>query len=339
MDLDTFLTILYVLVDDWYKTSIQSQMQRRGGGKKKMSDSEILTLALAAQWRAGVPWQSERGMVRYMQKHGRGWFPQMLERSAFNERVRLLWQACVQLQQIVAELLQTVDDLYEVVDCEPLPACSLAQATREDQHWLWRSRFGHGGTHGGWFFGDQLLAAVTPTGVVTGWLLGSAEVDDRWLLQAFLSARAGQPQLQAPAHRPKDAYVQRNDPPLNADIRGFVAVGAARPRPYLADRGFNGARWQDHWQQAYHATVISVPPANVERPWTRPWKRWLAHHRQIVDTVFARLEATFALQHLNAHSYWGQITRVAATMAAYNIGIYLNRLLGRPDGAVATLLC
>ena len=32
MDLDTFLTTLYVWVDDWYKAHLQSQMQRREVG-------------------------------------------------------------------------------------------------------------------------------------------------------------------------------------------------------------------------------------------------------------------------------------------------------------------
>src|SRR5690606_1695958 len=88
MDLDTFLTTLYVLVDDWYKARIEPLMPRRKGGQQQMSDSEGMTVALAGQWRVGVPWQSERGVVRYMHPYGRGWFPTMLERSAFNERVR-----------------------------------------------------------------------------------------------------------------------------------------------------------------------------------------------------------------------------------------------------------
>ncbi len=66
MDLDTFLTTLYVLVDDWYKARIAPFMQRRKGAQQQMSDSEVLTVALAGQWRVGVPWQSERGVVRYM---------------------------------------------------------------------------------------------------------------------------------------------------------------------------------------------------------------------------------------------------------------------------------
>lgn len=339
MDLDTFLTILYVFVDDWYKAEIESHMRRRKGGHQQMSDSEVLTVALAGQWRVGVPWQSERGVVRYMQQHGRGWFPTMLERSAFNERVRHLWLAFVQLQQVVAEILQSAEDTYVSVDCEPLPSCTLAQAARHPQHWLWLSRLGYGGNNGGWFFGDQLLAVVTPSGVVTGWLLGASDIDDRWMLEALVSARAGRAQLQAPPHRSRDAYAERFWPPVGHHIRGLQAAGSRTAQPYLADRGFNGARWWQHWRDSYHVQVISVPPDNVTRPWPSSWKRWLASHRQIVDTVFARLEESFALKRLNAHSYWGQLTRVAAKMAAYNIAIFFNRLLGRPDGALATLLC
>lgn len=339
MDLNTFLTTLYVWVDDWYKTYLQETMRRRGGGKPQMSDSEVLTVALASQWRVGVPWQSERGVVRYMQEHGRGWFPTMLGHSAFNERVRLLWGAFVQLQQIIADVLQAGHEPYVCVDCDPLPSCSLAQAARYQQHWLNQSRLGRGGNNGGWFFGDQVLAVVTPSGVVTGWLLGAADLDDRWMLEAFVSARAGQAQLQAPPYRSRDAYADRNAPPQDHFLRGLAAAGKRTEQPYLADRGFNGARWQLHWQSLYGAEVITIPPHNVDRPWSKDWKRWLAHHRQIVDTVFARLDETFAFKRLNAHSYWGQLTRVAAKMAAYNLGILFNRLLNRPDGALATLIC
>jgi hypothetical protein len=38
-----------------------------------------------------------------------------------------------------------------------------------------------------------------------------------------------------------------------------------------------------------------------------------------------------------ARSAWGLLTRVAAKVAALNLGIWLNRLFGRPDLALATL--
>ncbi len=159
MDLDTFFTVLYVLVDDWYKAEIAASMSRRKAGKIKMSDSEVLTVALAGQWRIGVPWQSERGLVRYLQAHGRHWFPGMLERSAFNQRLRQLWGAFVQLQQVTARLLENETDVFECVDSLPLPAYSLGQASRERGHWLWQSSLGRG-PYGEWFWGDHLLMSV-----------------------------------------------------------------------------------------------------------------------------------------------------------------------------------
>jgi hypothetical protein len=77
----------------------------------------------------------------------------------------------------------------------------------------------------------------------------------------------------------------------------------------------------------------------AEQPWTPAWKHWLAHHRQIIETVFAALDTVFGIKALNAHSRWGQYTRIAAKTAAYNIGLFINRRLGRPQEALATLLC
>lgn len=330
MDLDTFLTTLYVLVDDWYSGEIGAQMRRHRGAHKQMSDSEVLTVALAGQWQAGTVWRSERSLVRWMQDHGRGWFPQMLGRSEFNERVRKLWGALVRLQQIVSEQLSSAQDAYESVDCVPVRHCSLSQAASTDGHWCWWGSLGHGGNDGGWYWGDQCLLSVSPSGVVSGWLLGPANMDDRWMLQVFLSARHGQAQWVGPSGRPIPQRLGTFGP--------LATVGLAPGLPYLADAGFNGLAWFSHWLHSYAACVLAAPPDNTPLAWSPPQKRSLASHRQIVETVFARLASTFGFQRLNAHSRWGQITRLAAKLAAYNIGLFINRSIQRPDGALASLL-
>lgn len=335
MDLDTFITTLYVLIDDWYKQGMAERMRRGAGPARQMSDSEVLTVAVAGQWRVGVPWETERGVVRYMQKHGRHWFPHMLGKSQFNQRVRELWAVLVRLQQVVAIWLTREDDLYECVDCVPLPGCSLAQAAHQDRHWLSGER-GHGGNHGGWYYGQQLLLSVSKGGAVTGWLTGPAATDDRWLLEAFLSTRRGYMQLLEPAQPPKKQPAFSHVPTLEC-FSPAITAGADFQRPYLADRGFNGERWIQHWQSEYGMTVITSPPANASPPADPARSRWLASHRQIVETVLARLTDYFDLKRLRAHSEWGKLTRLAAKMAAYNLGCLFNRMLGRPDGAVTTL--
>jgi len=336
MDLDTFLTQLYVWIDDWYKTEMAQQMQRHAGPACKMSDSEVLTVAIAGQWRVGVPWQSERGVVRYMLKHGQTWFPQMLQKSQFNARVRCLWAALVRLQQGCSAWLETADDLYECVDCTELPSCSLAQAASKNRHWV-GGQLGRGGNNGGWFYGEQLLLSVSATGAVRGWLVGLAAIDDRWMMEALLSTRQKRMQLIGPELSDKKRYQIHLTPSIHT-FSPSICAGYDRALPYLVDQGFNGDRWVHHWASEYHSTVIAVPPANAAFVWSQAQKRWLAKHRQIVETVFARLSEVFDLKHLRTHSAWGKLTRLATMMAAYNLGLYLNRCLNRPSGALATLI-
>lgn len=334
MDLDTFLTTLYVVVDDWYTANMAQQMVRTKGQKPQMSDSEVLTVALAGQWRVGVPWRSERGAVRYMQAHGRGWFPTMLQRSAFNERVRKLWAAFIGLQQGLSAKLRQPTEVYEVVDCVPLPACSIAQTHTHDGHWLWWSTKGYGGTHGGWYWGEQALVSVLPSGGVTGWIIGSAHTDDRWFLQALISQRHGQRELVGPSSKQPN---RPSTPP--AHLGPYLAGGKAVTPYYLADQGFNGWRWHDFWVEHYRNDVVSAPATHEQGAWSRAMRRWIKSHCQIVETAFSILTRVFDLQHLQAHSRWGQYTRVSIAMAAYNLGIYINRLAGRPDLSHATLIC
>ena len=270
-----------------------------------------------------------------MQQHGRHWFPSMLQRSAFNERVRKLWRMFVVLQQHVAEWLRSADDLYEVVDTVPLPACSLSQTHTRDGHWLWWSSKGYGGTRGGWYWGEQALMSVLPHGAITGWLVGSAHSDDRWLLQALISQRSGQYQLNGPAPRQAN---RASAPPSH--VGPLMACGQTTPSlTYLGDQGFNGWRWHNFWAEHYHTNVLSAPPTHARHPWSRAARRWLRSHCQIVETTFAILTQVFDLQRLRAHSRWGQYTRISIAAAAYNLGIYINRLLGRPDLALETLIC
>src|ERR671939_1257989 len=82
LDVDTFLTTLYVMVDDF----CQSQPpKRRPGPKASLSDSEVVTLAIFARWSR---FASERDFYRYASGHLRDAFPTLPERSQFNRLVR-----------------------------------------------------------------------------------------------------------------------------------------------------------------------------------------------------------------------------------------------------------
>jgi hypothetical protein len=71
VDLDSFLVSLYVQLDDWWKANHPSAT-RRPGRPALLSDSEVLTLAILAQW---PRFRSERDFWRFASSRLRPYFP------------------------------------------------------------------------------------------------------------------------------------------------------------------------------------------------------------------------------------------------------------------------
>jgi hypothetical protein len=292
-----------------------------------MSDSEVLCVGLAAQWRSGVPWKSERGIMRYVRKHLGHLFPTVLTQSAFNRRLRRLWGAFILLQDAVAEQLVEAGH-YDVRDGFPIPVAHGARSF----HPGWFAdiaRIGKGG-HDRYVSGVRMMMVINHNGVATGWTLAAGNVQERWVAELLFSTRAGVPGVQGPL----DTETQQ---PTVTPPRDWMAAlpscGALSPQPILTDSGFRGDDWLTHWAAAYGVQVCPLPKAA-----SRVQRRWWSSARQVVETTFAHLSESFGLKYPGAHSGWGLLMRVAAKVAAYNLGILLNRLLGRPDFAFATLI-
>jgi hypothetical protein len=83
VDVDTFLTTLYVMVDDFCKTSWP--LETHPGSDAALTRSEVVTLAIFGQWQG---FGSERGFYRYAQRHWHAAFPTLPTREQFNRQVR-----------------------------------------------------------------------------------------------------------------------------------------------------------------------------------------------------------------------------------------------------------
>ena len=324
--LETFLVALYVIVDAVYQRHIAPGMPACGGPPAQRSDAEVLCLGLAAQWRSGVPWQSERGLMRYVRKHVRHVFPTVLTQSAGNRRWRRLWGACLLLPDAVAAHL--AQGAYDVMDGLPIPVARGARSCPPG--WLADiARMGKGGNARS-CYGVRMMRGITQTGVATGWALAAGHVQERWVAEWLCRTRAGGPGVQGPL----DAQGQK--PKVTPPAEWMAAVpsgGAVSTRPLLSDGGFRGDEGLEHGAQASRGQVCPLPKAAP-----RATRHWLSSLRQVVDTTLAHLRESFGLKYPGAHSTWGLLLRVAAQVAAYNLGIMLKRLLGRPDFAFATLI-
>ncbi len=332
LDFDTFLVALYTLVDDLYRANFAPCKPRRPGPRPQLSDSEVLTIAICGQYFG----PSERALIRYASRHWRGYFPKLLSQSQTNRRVHDLTGVLVHLIPLVGEGLQAELAAYQAFDCLPAP---LMRRCRGKRHRLFgdEADVGKGGADRDFFYGCQVLLAVTPSGVITGFLLGPARTEGHWMAESFLCWRHDpyaipwEPKDLPPANKRKSKdYVGPTGRIWPRD-----AVGWPSPEPYVCDGGFRGARWAVHWARDYQALVFtphSFLGGEVEA--ARAEHRRLRH---VIETVNNLLENVLHLAFPLARSPWGLLSRVAAKLLACDLGIWINRLFGREDFALATL--
>ena len=127
MDLDSFLVSLYVLVDDWWKLQHASRPPKTGR-PALLSDPEVLTLAILAQW---PRFRSERDFWRFAWVHLRPYFPKLCSQGQFNRRVRALEPELRALQRSLAEELSDPSAVYHVMDTTLIPAIVRVRASRK----------------------------------------------------------------------------------------------------------------------------------------------------------------------------------------------------------------
>lgn len=329
-DFDTFLVAVYTEVDTLYHTELWPTPPVRPGPRPRMHDTEVLTLLLIGQWRGS----SERALLRWATAQLRSYFPVLLSQSAFNRRTRSLGPVCTRLMVRLADALEAGSSPYQVVDTTPVPVARQCRGTR---HRLFANEaaVGVGGSDHQFYYGCALLLAVTATGPITGFVLGPANTQDRWLLDHLLTWRV----------TPHGVPWTVDDIPRRHRRGGGGRTGPTGPcwwpdsvgRPgtgiYLADRGFGGAAWLPHWEQDTAALVLTGEGPDLPAPLRRAHHGW----RQVIETVNGLLSDVLHLPFPQAKTMWGMVTRVAAKCAAFNLGIWCNRRFGRPDLAIASL--
>lgn len=326
VDLDTFLTTVYVEIDTWCRT--EPPTPHHPGPPPKLSDAEVLTLMVVGHFRG----QSERALLRWAAATLRPWFPVQLTQSAFNRRARTLAFAAARLVTALVTRLDVAHDAYEVVDTVPVP---VAQRCRGDRHACFtpeEASVGRGGVGKVFYYGVSLLLSVAASGPITGLVVSPANVEERWPLSALLSWRADPTAvpMTAAALASRNRHHRTYVGPTGALI-GPATAGCTVSGTYLADRGFAGQIWHAHWHDDLQATVWT--PDQVPRP----ERHWFHHARQVVETVNGALTDVLHLQFPKAHTFAGLITRIVAKCVAVNVGILLNRRYQRPDLALGTL--
>jgi Transposase DDE domain len=270
---------VYVLVDEAIAAGALG-IPARPGPAPACSDAELLTIALV---RHLLGRRSEAGFLAEVARDWAQLFPRLPHQSEVNRRIRWLWGAFEQLRAALAAGLD-VDDCAQL-DTSALPVKHPSRV-RGPTGWVGPNGlvagFGRDIAHAEWFYGFR-LAIKTDLGsrIVRAWSIVPAAVNER-------EAGTDLPDAGPP------------------------------PRDLLADKGFAGRVFAA--ELAARGTAVLTPPLKSQRARMPGWLRQvIACWRNRVEVTFGELTDRMELARHGAHTFWGLLTRTAATIAAHTL--------------------
>jgi hypothetical protein len=270
---------VYVLIDDLITAGIIA-IPPRPGPAPACSDAELLAIA---QVRHLLGRRSEAAFLAEVARDWPHLFPCLPHQSEANRRIRWLWGAFEQLRGYLARQLPADDCQQTGTTALPVKHTS---RVRGPDSWTGpnglHARFGRDAAHAEWFYGFR-LAVRTDLGsrVVRAWSIVPAAVNEREVAADLLET----------------------GPP---------------PRDLLLDKGFSGRAFAAG--QAARGTAVLIPPARNQRPATPPiLRKIIAEWRNRIETTFQEITNQMELARHGAHTFWGLLTRTAATIAAHTL--------------------
>ena len=288
-ELDTFVTALYVKIDDALRMRPELRQWRpRVGLAPKLSDAELLTLAVL---QALLGFTSETRFLRYATGHLRSWFPYIPHQSGYNKRLR---KAQGQLRAIIRLLaLDTEhwDDDTWVMDSTPVE-CGRSRPTALRSDLAGWASYGYCASHSRWFWGLRLHLVCTPAGLPITFALANPKIDEREVARDLFEA---EPSL------------------LRAGQR------------ILADKGYRSREFEVFL--ASHGVELVRPVHKSDRG--RANSPLLKPLRQLIESVNATLKTQLDLERHGGRTPGGVMTRVLQRLLALTAAIWHNAQTGQ----------
>ena len=171
---EDFCTWLYVVIDDVWR-EVAPRMHRPGPAPTSCSDSEVITLAIAAECRG---WDQETEALAAWRDYPH-LFPRLPERSRFNRRRRALQHGIALVRRVVLRLLDVAADRQCAIDSLPIPVVAFHGAPAATREWAVRgAAYGTVGSKQQTIYGYRLVVLITLGGVILDYELVPADAGE-----------------------------------------------------------------------------------------------------------------------------------------------------------------
>ena len=206
-DLNTLLTALYVFVDD----HVIPAEQRRAGRPKRLSDAELVCLAVA-QVLLGFP--SQHHWLRFCYGRLGSMFPYLPKQPGYHKRLIAAGPLLTAAMTKLATQTPSTADTLRLIDATPVP-CGTSRETVKRSDLAGLANYGYCASHSRWYWGLKLYLVTTGDGMPIVWCLADPKLGEREVAAELLDHAADH-----------DLWTA-----------GIILIG---------DKGFSGAEFEAH---------------------------------------------------------------------------------------------
>ena len=182
IDIETLLTTIYVLVDDWYQAVGKKRLAGKPGAKPIFSDSEVITLVLAMDY---IPFPGETQFLGFIRANYLAMFPKLLDQSQFNRRARGLRLLIEELWRSWIVQLGAQDETQFLLDTKPVPVAGYKRSKKHSA-FAGSANYGYCESRKLKYFGYKLVTLSTLDGLPILSELVPANMDEREAAEAVL---------------------------------------------------------------------------------------------------------------------------------------------------------
>ena len=287
-DMDTFVTALYVKIDDELATNPSLGIWRpKVGIAPELSDAELITMAVI---QALLGFTSETRFLRHARKHLGSLFPYVPHQSGYNKRLRKAQSLLNGMIRVLATDTDLFDDDTWVIDSTPVE-CGRSRPTVKRSDLVGFAGYGYCASHARFFWGLRLHLVCTPAGLPITFALANAKMDEREVARDLFE----------------------------------IEPGLIRPgQVILADKGYASAEFESFL--ARHDARLIRPAKAGEPP--RHGARFLKPLRQLIESVNDTLKGQLDLERHGGRTPGGVVTRVLQRLLALTAAIWHNHHCG-----------
>ena len=182
IDMETILTIIYVLVDDWYETKGKALLRGKSGCKPRFKDSEVICLMLAADF---MPYPSEAQFIGFVRANYQALFPNLIEQSQFNRRARNLRNLVEAMRRDWLCQMGINQQTQFLIDTKPLPVVGYKRSKKHSD-FAGQADYGFCASRNLSYFGYKLVLVSSLEGIPVLYELVAANTEERQAAETLL---------------------------------------------------------------------------------------------------------------------------------------------------------